>query len=424
MKRGIITGFLAFLVIASLASSGFSQEQKESTCISCHELLEDELLRPVQVFKNDVHQQIGLSCDDCHGGDPTSEDPDVAMSLEKGFRGAPGPLEIPKFCARCHSNTEYMRKYNPALNVDQFEKYLTSVHGKRNAKGDKKVAQCVSCHGVHDIRPASDPLSKVNDINVPRTCASCHSDPLYMKAYNIPTDQFFKYSRSVHGIALLEDKDTAAPACNDCHGNHGAVPPGVSSIAYVCGNCHVNNMDLFNAGPMKEAFSKLHLPGCETCHGNHGILKPTDAIVGVGAQSVCLNCHSEKNRPKGYKVAQEIKDQLMRLTQKEAEVDSILYVADQKGMDILDAEYKRREVRQALIEARTMVHSFDPKRVKEKVEVGIKAADVALSIGRKAIKNYYFRRKWWGISTLVISFLALAIFLKIREMDKSGGEKT
>jgi cytochrome b subunit of formate dehydrogenase len=36
------------------------------------------------------------------------------------------------------------------------------------------VANCASCHGFHDILPASDPLSSVNKANLPQTCGKCH----------------------------------------------------------------------------------------------------------------------------------------------------------------------------------------------------------------------------------------------------------
>src|SRR5688572_12273090 len=47
--------------------------------------------------------------------------------------------------------------------------------------------------------------------------------------YGIPTDQAEKFKGSVHGEALLKNRDMAAPTCNDCHGNHGAAPPGATS---------------------------------------------------------------------------------------------------------------------------------------------------------------------------------------------------
>ena len=50
--------------------------------------------------------------------------------------------------------------------------------------------------------------------------------------------QFADYQKSVHYAALTKGNDLSAPTCNDCHGNHGAAPPGVGSVANVCGTCH------------------------------------------------------------------------------------------------------------------------------------------------------------------------------------------
>ncbi len=70
-------------------------------------------------------------------------------------------------------------------------------------------------------------------------------------------------------LHLLEKGDLSSPSCNDCHGNHGAVPPGVESISKVCGTCHVLNMELFEQSPHKKAFDENDYPECESCHGNH-----------------------------------------------------------------------------------------------------------------------------------------------------------
>ncbi len=70
----------------------------------------------------------------------------------------PEPADIPQFCGRCHGDPQYMRNFNPTLPVDQLTKYRTSRHGELLlGAGDPKPAQCVSCHGVHDIRQVSDP---------------------------------------------------------------------------------------------------------------------------------------------------------------------------------------------------------------------------------------------------------------------------
>jgi cytochrome b subunit of formate dehydrogenase len=40
--------------------------------------------------------------------------------------------------------------------------------------GSTTVANCASCHGVHDILPSSDPRSKINPAHLAQTCGACH----------------------------------------------------------------------------------------------------------------------------------------------------------------------------------------------------------------------------------------------------------
>src|ERR1019366_918341 len=155
--------------------------------------------------------------------------------------------QVQGFCGKCHSNAETMKRFNPSLRVDQESEFATSVHGKRIAEGDTKPATCISCHGSHGIRAVKDPTSPVYPTNVAATCGKCHAKADYMKQYGIPTDQLQKYQTSVHAEALK--KDLSAPTCNDCHGNHGAAPPGTASTANVCGTCHIRQAELFAKSP-------------------------------------------------------------------------------------------------------------------------------------------------------------------------------
>ena len=99
----------------------------------------------------------------------------------------------------------------------------------------------------------------------------------YMKGYAIPTDQFEKYSTSVHHDAMVARGDLSAPTCTTCHGNHGAAPPGVDSVQNVCSKCHVFQDQMYEKSSHKAAFQSAGLPGCVVCHSNHGISHPTDA---------------------------------------------------------------------------------------------------------------------------------------------------
>ncbi len=487
MKKLIfLIGAITFFGIRS-ASPITKLSPKVDQCFTCHKDVGGE---PAQLFANDVHHEMGISCAGCHGGNSNSDDMDAAMDKKSGFLGVPKgdeisercahchadakimksygsdlptnqfenlknsvhgnlstngrerivqcitchhahgikritdpkspvyPLNIPKLCSGCHSNAVYMRAYNPALPVDQYQKYLTSVHGIRNSKGDPKPAQCVSCHGSHDIQPVKDVKSKVYPTKIPYTCAHCHQDKDYMKQYGIPTDQFEQYSKSVHGIALLKNNDLGAPACNSCHGNHGATPPGVTSISEVCGTCHALNAELFSKSPHKEAFDKKNYPECETCHGNHGVVPATKKLLGVSKGAVCIKCH--KDNDKGYLAAEKMRSMVDSLDAAQSEADTLIAEAEQKGMEVSDAKFKLRDVHQAKIEAKTMVHSFNLKKFEDLInQKGFTVTNQVIADAQKAIHDYYFRRIGLAASVLIISILCVGLFLYIKRLDKN-----
>jgi hypothetical protein len=223
---------LLLLLLGVLTTSAALTTAEDNNCLTCHQDFEDEETGPSHLIVRDIHIQKGLGCADCHGGGPSLEDMDEVRE-SPDWRGVPSHLEVPDFCARCHGSASYMHEHNPSLPTDQ------------------------------------------------PTCANCHADAEYMADYDIPTDQFEKYRQSVHGKALLERKDLGAPVCNDCHGNHGAAPPGVASLSFVCGNCHAIEAELFNASPHRTAFEENDFPMCETCHSNHLIEQPFDKMLGA-----------------------------------------------------------------------------------------------------------------------------------------------
>lgn len=333
------------------------------------------------------------------------------------------PANVNRTCAACHSSAVFMRSYNPGLPIDQEEKYRTSVHGLRHAKGDRKVAVCSSCHGGHDILKAVDAKSRVNAANLPATCGACHANAQYMEGYPIPTDQVAEYTTSVHGKALLEKHDLGAPSCNDCHGNHGAAPPEVESVSKVCGTCHAMNASLFTGSPHKKAFDELDLPECETCHGNHAIVNATDALLGVSAGAVCAQCHSESDNAKGYRAAAAMRGLIDSLERAERRADSLVTDAEQKGMEITESRFRLRDVRQARLLSRTAVHSFDEAKFSEVVNDGIAKAGVVAAEGQSSIDEFYFRRYGLGIATLIITVLALALWAHIRRIEKEQAGK-
>ena len=123
---------------------------EDTVCIQCHGGQQGRLAEPVALWRTSIHAENGISCHDCHGGDPT--DFAMAMSPERGFLGAPEYVKVPEFCGRCH--------------VGVAKEYLAGAHGKAIESGG---AQCVVCHGNHAIKKAT--LDLINE----KTCTQCHS---------------------------------------------------------------------------------------------------------------------------------------------------------------------------------------------------------------------------------------------------------
>jgi len=97
---------------------------------------------------------------------------------------------------------------------------------------------------------------------------------------------------------------------------------------------------------------------------------------------------------------------------------ALVQEAEQKGMEVGDALFKLRDAHQARLESRTMVHSFDEAKFNKTVDKGLKVTAEVKAEAEAAIHEYYFRRIGLGISVLIISFLALLLYLFIRRLEK------
>ena len=406
-----------FALLLLLVLGGTASAQTKSSCIECHRQLEDSRLSaPAKAFDTDIHKSRGLSCNDCHGGDPNADTKEAAKDPRKGYLGKPKTLDIPAYCGKCHSDANLMKRFNPSLRVDQEREYYTSVHGKLlKEKSETRVATCISCHSVHGIRAPSDPLSSVYPANVAETCSKCHASADYMKPFGIPSDQYAKYKTSVHANAIYAKQDLSAPTCNDCHGNHGATPPGIASVANVCGQCHARQAELFQTSPHKKAFDDKQLGECITCHSNHSILKPNDSMIGTQQGALCINCHS--NGDKGFAAAGMMRTRIDELIASIDKSTSILNQAERKGMEVSKPKFELKGATDALTHARVLIHSSSTAEVDKVVGPGLEAADKGYQAGVAALGEWKFRREGLAISLVFILFLAFLVYLKIRQIE-------
>lgn len=140
--------------------------RQPATCGRCHDQIYAK-------YKESIHGQMALKgdpnsplCVDCHGEHKIIPPGEAGSSIYY--------QNIPRTCATCHARPDIMKKYG--IPADRISTFIESLHGIALGYGVKGVATCVSCHGAHDILPASDPRSPIYPTNLARTCGQngCH----------------------------------------------------------------------------------------------------------------------------------------------------------------------------------------------------------------------------------------------------------
>jgi hypothetical protein len=381
----------------------------KNSCADCHKTLNDRLKQPVTDWENSIHAQRNVGCADCHGGDPTSADPNRAMASAAGYIGVPNGKDIPALCGSCHSNVDMMRQYD--LPTDQLSKYKESKHGQMLAKGDLNVATCFDCHDGHATRQVNDPASNVYPFNVPALCARCHANAELMKPYGIPTNQYDLFKASVHGIALLKNQDTRAPSCATCHGTHGATPPGFEEVANVCGSCHGATQEYF----LKSQHASVQGgPKCVTCHGRYDVGVPSDEMFIGNADRQCGQCH-----PAGSPQAGEVKqiyDALHQATTTYDDAEKAIAKAASLQMIVAPEEAQLQQAKTSLLTARAAQHTGQLADVTHETDKAISISQQAEQAAETKISESIFRRQAMVIAVIVIALVVVSLVIVKRSL--------
>ncbi len=166
--------------------------QPAAVCSDCHG--SHTILPADDPFSFVNRKNIPSDCGKCH----SIEKKRYSMSIhwkafEKGIKDAPvctdchgehtildvqnpnsqiNPVKIPYTCARCHESLKLSEAYR--IPPKRLSTYFNTYHGIAIRFGDTTVANCASCHGYHEILPASDPRSPINPANLVKTCSRCH----------------------------------------------------------------------------------------------------------------------------------------------------------------------------------------------------------------------------------------------------------
>ena len=134
------------------------------TCGMCHSEVAEQYGKSVhgQAVARGVNE--APLCTDCHGEHKIIKPSNEASPVNAAH--------IRETCGSCHGDVRLTRKFG--LPSDRMVSFDSSFHGLAAKAGSQTVANCASCHGVHNILPSSDPKSTINPKNLPQTCGKCH----------------------------------------------------------------------------------------------------------------------------------------------------------------------------------------------------------------------------------------------------------
>jgi len=150
---------LATLALAILGSPARSQQVGTSGCVTCHARLSGTsgAGHGFAAWQSSPHAAAGVTCEACHGGNPSATD---TAAAHRGVRPSSDPASpvfftrIPNTCGRCH-----------AAEVAYFR---TSLHYAR-LETDGRGPNCVTCHG-------SMATSVLTPERLLGTCSACHME--------------------------------------------------------------------------------------------------------------------------------------------------------------------------------------------------------------------------------------------------------
>ncbi len=284
-----LLGVSAVLDGAVTGRASAAEALTNDDCLECH--LDPNLTRKVDgktvaiailqtnLFQKSVHGK--LACVDCH------------RTVKEAVHESNLP---PAQCTGCH---EAKSKHEAAA-----KDYAASIHGVSKAMGASAAAVCSDCHGSHYMPLNKDPESPVFKLNLPRTCARCHSNSGLNAEYRMKYPQAAsQYNESIHGRALLQMGLIVAPSCNDCHGVHDikrtvdrSSPINHANIAKTCGKCHVGVEKIYNESVHGQLLTQgdKRGPVCTDCHSAHQIETQNGGHYKAQSDQRCGRCHEDR----------------------------------------------------------------------------------------------------------------------------------
>ncbi len=155
---------LAALALALAAPSGAMAQRTANRCVECHSRQSETsgAGHGFASWRGSRHAAAGVSCDACHGGNPSAAD---ATEAHQGVSRSSDPASrvyftrVPDTCGRCHAaEAGYFRSsiHYARLQSDGHGPNCVTCHGSmatRILKPDSVLGTCSACHAPNGVAP-------------------------------------------------------------------------------------------------------------------------------------------------------------------------------------------------------------------------------------------------------------------------------
>ena len=237
----------------------------------------------------------------------------------------------------------------------------------------------------------------------------------YMSPFKIPSDQVAKFKTSVHAKPCTTNRiyprrpATTVMAITARLLRHRFGRERVRAMSCTPGRSVSNKS-------AQGRFRSAGLAECVTCHSNHDIATPTDQMIGTQQGALCVWCHSNE-RQRFLSAAGHMRS---RIDEPIASIDKsneILSLAERKGMEVSKPKFELKGATDALTHARVDSFSSSTTELDKVVGPGFGVASKGYQAGLDALAELSFRRKGLAISLVFVLFLALLVYLKVRQIE-------
>ncbi|HEY3155227.1 MAG TPA: hypothetical protein VGK76_01195, partial [Candidatus Eisenbacteria bacterium] len=148
--------------------------------------------------------------------------------------------------------------------------------------------------------------------------------------------------------------------------------------------------------------------------------RPGKAVYPI-AGSACFKCH--KLGDSCDVAAETMYRTLSSLDREIRQSSGLLRKAELAGMEVSRPEFDlKSRGTTAAVEARALIHSFDPGRLVKRAAEGRAAAAEARKAGLEALDEIQYRRRGLAVSLVLVVMVLVGLALKIRSLDQARRE--